>query len=110
MPIEGKIKTLIGPLRSWNKVTFGHIDANINKFEVEVKSLELTYEDRYFDNVEAARYAALQGQLRIWYDRKESYWRQLARENFVKLNDRNTKYFHAIALIIVEKGGKEFKH
>lgn len=98
MSVEGKIKALRGPMRSWNRGTFGHIDANIHKYEEEMKSLELRSKVCNLDDVESARCVALQGQLRIWYDRKESYWRQLARENFVKLNDRNTKYFHVMAL------------
>ena len=103
MPVEGKIKALRGPLYNWNRVTFGHIDANINKYEAEVKSLELRSEDYNLDDVDSACLVAVQGQLRIRYDRKESYWRQLSRENFVKLNDKNTKYFHAMTMVMGRK-------
>ena len=36
--------------------------------------------------------------MRLWYKRKESNWRQLGRENLIKFKDRNTRYFHALAL------------
>ena len=93
-----KLKALRVPLRVWNKKSFGHIDDHINKYEVEIMMLEVRSEECSLGEVELARLEALQGQFRIWYARKESYWRQLAREKFVKLNDRNTKYFHAVAL------------
>ena len=50
------------------------------------------------DEVGVARQLALQGQLRLWYKRKELCWRQMSRENSIKFKDKNTRYYHAMAL------------
>lgn len=51
-----------------------------------------------------ARLLATETHLQKWLDRKESYWKQLSRDKWMESGDKNTKYFHAIAL-----GRRRFK-
>ena len=93
-----KMKKLKGPLRKWNKDVFGNIDSNINKFEKELKVVERRTDTMAGDETDHARRQAIKSQLKKWYQRKELYWRQLSRDNHTKLSDRNTRYFHSIAV------------
>lgn len=67
---------------------------NISKYEIEIAKLDEKQDLDGFDEIDVAR----QGQLRLWYERKEMYWRQLSRDNSIRLKDRNTKFFHAVAI------------
>ena len=82
----------------WNKEKFGDIDNNINKLEAKIAALVEKHESKDLDEVDVARQLALQSQLRLWYKRKELYWRQMSRENSIKFRDKNTKFYHALAL------------
>ena len=55
-------------------------------------------ETKGMDETDLARRKGLQRQLRLWYDRRESYWRQIAKVNHIKLNDRNNRFFPTIAM------------
>ena len=93
-----KMKGLQRPLRIWNKERFGNIDEAINNFEHEIQVLDIKNEQGDLNEVELARYEALWSQLQLWYGRKESYWRQLSKDKWLKQGDRNTRYFHAVAV------------
>ena len=93
-----KFRNLRLPLRRWNKDVFGNIDTNIAKFEKELGVAELELENDDASELSLARVQAIKGQLKIWYSRKELYWKQLSRDRHIKLGDRNSKYFHALAI------------
>lgn len=42
--------------------------------------------------------------LNKWMDRKVSYWHQLSRDMWIRAGDRNTKYYHVVAI-----GRRRFK-
>ena len=104
MPPTKKLKALHQPIRKWNKDCFGNIDSNINKLEEEQVRTHRKIEAGDNDECDFARLAALETQLNKWLDRKASYWQQLSREKWIKSGDRNTKYYHVVAL-----GKRRFK-
>ena len=52
----GKMNKLKGPLRKWNKETFGNIDYNIQKFERELKLVAEKLDAGRYEDVIMARY------------------------------------------------------
>ena len=96
--IVEKLHKLKKPLQKWNKDVFGNIDTNISRFEKELDVVERRVDVNGNNEVDNARILALKSQLQIWYKRKELYWRQLSRDTHTKLGDRNTRYFHAVAV------------
>ena len=99
MDIVSKFKGPKALIRKWNKQVFGNIDFNINKLEKVVADLESKIEAIGADEVNLVRSKALRSVLQNWYDRKDSYWRQLSRERYITGMDRNAKFFHRVATI-----------
>ena len=67
--------------------------------EKAVANLESKIEAVGAEEVDLAWSKALRSMLQKWYDRKDSYWRQLSRERYIKGVDRNTKFFHGVPTI-----------
>jgi len=94
LPLQEKLKLIKGPLKSWNKKVFGHIDNRISTFQAAIKVLEDKAQEGFLQESDNCRLEALSSQLWLWIARKERYWRQLSRSKLIKEGDRNTKFFH----------------
>ena len=88
-----------GTIKVWNKEVFGLIDHRIKALENEAAVVERKIDEQGMQEVDVARLTALRGQLKIWYGRKENYWKQMSRDHILKNIDRNTKYFQTVASI-----------
>ncbi|XP_072072020.1 uncharacterized protein [Arachis hypogaea] len=93
-----KLKTLTGPLGRWHKDNFGEMDKKILKFEEEIKKVDDMVSNGVYDGTMEARRKALVTCCERWYVRKEIHWKQMSRSRQAKEMDRNTRYFHNIAL------------
>ena len=95
--ISQKLKQIQTPLKKWNKEVFGIINNKIKTFEEEVTCVDMQIEEMGVRDELLARRLALGSQLELWYNRKNDFWKQFARDKYAKNMDRNTKYFHSIA-------------
>ena len=82
-------------LRKWNKEVFGNCQNKINSLLQDIKEIQ---QGPPFENSGAAE-DALQAKLFEWLLRIETLWRQKSRELWLKLSDRNTKFFHLSTII-----------
>ncbi|XP_016178775.1 uncharacterized protein LOC107621256 [Arachis ipaensis] len=98
MQFTDKLKALAAPLRSWHKNNFGEMDKKILKFEEEIKKIDDLVSTGVYDATTEARRKALVTCCERWYVRKEIQWKQMSRSWQAKEMDRNTRYFHNIAL------------
>ena len=67
--------------------------------EAEVKKVDISLELRSANEILLSRRNALLSQLDMWYRRKGEFWKQFARDKFMKEVDRNSKYFHTVATV-----------
>ncbi|XP_016195622.1 uncharacterized protein LOC107636639 [Arachis ipaensis] len=93
-----KLKALTIPLGNWHKAIFGDMDKKIMKFEEEIKKIDDLVSNGVYDGTMESRRKALVTYCERWYVRKEIHWKQMSRPRQAKEMDKNTRYFHNIAL------------
>ncbi|KAK9990862.1 hypothetical protein SO802_025847 [Lithocarpus litseifolius] len=82
-------------LRKWNKEVFGRCQDKINSLLQEIKVVQCLQPSEENGNLESA----LQNELAEWLFRSETLWRQKSREIWLKLGDKNSKFFHLSTII-----------
>ncbi|XP_015944212.1 uncharacterized protein LOC107469348 [Arachis duranensis] len=93
-----KLKALTVPQGRWHKDKFGDMDKKIKKFEEEIKKVDDMVGDGVYDGTVEARRKALVACCAKWYVRKEILWKQMSRSRHARDIDKNTRYFHNLAL------------
>ena len=82
-------------LQKWNKEVFGNCQTKINSLLQPIKEIQQGPPTANSGAIEDA----LQTELSEWLLRSETLWRQKSRELWLKLGDRNTKFFHLSTII-----------
>lgn len=82
-------------LRKWNKEVFGRCQDRINNLLQKIKEIQI----RHPSPVNELAEQSLQAELFEWLIRSEILWRQKSRELWLKLGDKNSKFFHLSMVI-----------
>ena len=94
-----RLKKVKEELKIWNKKDFGNIEDKISSLECEIHRWDHIANSRDLSEVELKERAAAQWELWDWLKKKETYWAQNSRIQWLKLGDRNSKFFHLCASI-----------
>ena len=94
-----KLKHVKDELKVWNVENFGNIDTNISLRENDIQRWDNVANIRDLEPDEIQTRAMAQLELWEWLKRKEIYWAQNSRIQWLKLGDRNTRFFHICASV-----------
>ncbi|XP_060972000.1 uncharacterized protein LOC115703869 [Cannabis sativa] len=90
--ISNKIKLCVERLLSWGKELTGNLNQRIKAYKNDLQKLhglrDINSVQRY-DEIKKKLYEAL--------DRRESYWKQRAKQFWLREGDQNSSYFHKAA-------------
>uniref|UniRef100_A0A803NSB0 Reverse transcriptase domain-containing protein n=1 Tax=Cannabis sativa TaxID=3483 RepID=A0A803NSB0_CANSA len=91
--VAEKISLCAEKLSTWGKNVTGNFKLRINKCRNELKQLKNKQ-----DTISVQRYSEKKKELFMVLDQKEAFWKQRAKQFWLKEGDQNTKYFHRAAI------------
>lgn len=77
-------------LRQWNLISFGNFQSQINDIQRQLEDIS----SNMLDPSSVGLKASLEESLKYWYNVRQDYYMQRAKENVLTFDDKNTKYFH----------------
>ncbi|XP_057868851.2 uncharacterized protein LOC131075918 [Cryptomeria japonica] len=83
-------------LKSWNREVFGNIFNEKRRLEGDLGALNAKVLAEGMDEVDYLMEKDLLSKYGKVLQREEIYWKQKSRENWLKVDDRNTKFFHSL--------------
>ncbi|XP_058215782.1 uncharacterized protein LOC131326892 [Rhododendron vialii] len=92
-----KLRAIKDKLKVWNKEEFGDVNSALLVTETELQHLDLLAEVRQLSIEEKASRCKAKSEFWRLSRLTESLWRHKSRINWMKLGDKNTRYFQAIA-------------
>ncbi|XP_058761210.1 uncharacterized protein LOC131634556 [Vicia villosa] len=97
--LQRKLQILKVKLKEWNKTTFGNVHDNVKLAEERLLNIqEKIVKEGHSDNLDATEKEA-QLHLNIALQREEIFWKEKARVKWQAEGDRNTRFFHRLAMI-----------
>lgn len=88
--LNDKLKGCVAKLLHWRSTKHDSTQVQIKKMKKQLVGLQ-----EKDDLGAAAEAKKIQIKLQILLDKEELWWKQRAREDWLKYDDRNTKYYHA---------------
>lgn len=82
-------------LKKWNKEVFRNCQERINSLMQRIKDIQRQPPLNQSGDLEAA----LQAELTKWLLQSEAIWRQKSRDLWLKLGDKNSKFFHLSTIV-----------
>ncbi|XP_058180127.1 uncharacterized protein LOC131298670 [Rhododendron vialii] len=92
-----KCRAIKEKLKVWNKEEFGDVNSVLQIIEAELHQFDLIAEERQLSADERASRCKSKSEFWRLSRLTESLWRQKSRVNWMKLGNKNTRYFQAIA-------------
>ncbi|CAN0884427.1 hypothetical protein LINGRAHAP2_LOCUS14836 [Linum grandiflorum] len=95
--LASKLKRLKASLIRWNQDVFGRVDNLIQDSLAAIQRLDEQEESSVLLESEIVERCLIKCSLDRLWKMEETSWRQKSRDNWIKLGDKNTKYFHRVA-------------
>lgn len=95
--IMQKLKAVKDRLKVWNKEVFGDVNLALQQIEAELHQFEILAEERQLSEVEKASKCKTKTEFWRLSRLTESMWRQNSRSTWLKLGDKNTRFFQVVA-------------
>lgn len=92
--IHDWLKSTKKAFQYWNKFTFGNLQRQISEITKQIDALHILPYTTHTTSVETS----LQSQRDLLLQAEEIFWKQKSGDNYIKLGDRNTKFFHATTI------------
>lgn len=82
---------------------FGIIDKNISSLESRIHNYDNIPNTRFLESHEMEGRKSARLELWEWLKHKESFWTQNSRAKWIREGDKNTRYFHSLASILIRR-------
>ncbi|CAI0417866.1 unnamed protein product [Linum tenue] len=92
-----RLQNLKGLIKVWNKEVFGNINTRIEMVLSKINELDLAGQARPLSGGEINDINGLKIDLSRLLSLQEILWRQKVKEQWLKLGDDNSRYFHVVA-------------
>ncbi|XP_022880975.1 uncharacterized protein LOC111398286 [Olea europaea var. sylvestris] len=93
--LVGKLKRTKVAVKVWNKQVFGRVDHIISELQERVEILEESLQEGFSDEVEQ-HFLVTNIELEEWQKREEIRLSKVAKKQWLRKGDNNTKFFHAV--------------
>ncbi|CAN1250788.1 hypothetical protein LINPERPRIM_LOCUS7518 [Linum perenne] len=97
LELSRKLRSLKGRLKVWNSEVFKRIEHQIHLKLSGIKSLDLLEEYGLLSESERILRISLKCELDHLWKLEENSWAQKAKESWLRLGDKNTRFFHRVA-------------